>query len=342
MNQIVEVFGQDFLLRSARTGSYNLLRRTVASSADWNSGGLPNTPAAVRLLETAMSSMSNAQLAFLICHTGYIPEEYAHDSSQETLYSKLVETVVREWAVRIGFNKSAMPTQKSSKEDITIRDEARVIVCDAKSFRLGRSQKAPNVKDALKEGDIKKWLDEYKSTSLIRLGGLIAFPSPHDWSGGSDFYQYLTNSALPIVCLFYEHMAFMLLNGIGSNALCGLMSGYAGVFPRQLTKADGNRDQYWKAVEGYLLWEHAVAWRSFNNAAALVIREMVHHTIEGVEAELTRRRDEIRAEIDEDATVDELRELLVDARFELRSFTIERQLSCIRNFRPHLSAYLSL
>ncbi|MCP5170117.1 MAG: HindIII family type II restriction endonuclease [Hahellaceae bacterium] len=82
----------------------------------------------------------------MIVHSGYIPESYEADSSAETLYSKLIETVVLEWSKRIGFKNSKLPTQKASMEDVSILDDHHVIVCDAKSFRLGRSQGAPNVK----------------------------------------------------------------------------------------------------------------------------------------------------------------------------------------------------
>ncbi len=54
-----------------------------------------------------------------------------------------------------------------------IRSNNRVIVCDAKSFRLGRSQKAPNVKVDLKLADIQKWLSNYDEDQ--RIGGGFLF-----------------------------------------------------------------------------------------------------------------------------------------------------------------------
>ena len=58
---------------------------------------------------------------------------------------------------------------KSGYEDVTIFLDNNAIVCDAKSFRLGRSQKAPNVKDFIKLQDIRHWLSRYDK----KIGGLL-------------------------------------------------------------------------------------------------------------------------------------------------------------------------
>ena len=129
--------------------------------------------------------MTNDDFALLVMHSGYIPEFYLPDSSQETLYSKLIESLVCEWARRIGFTDSFLQTQKSNKEDVTIKRRNNVIVCDAKSFRLGRSQAAPNVKDTIKKQAYTTWLDQYNET---KVGGLVTFPSLHDWKKGSEAY----------------------------------------------------------------------------------------------------------------------------------------------------------
>ena len=111
----------------------------------------PNTTIVESSFSKVIQKMDNNEFCLLLLHTGYIPEFYLPDSSQETLYSKLIESIVCEWAKRIGFKDSYLQTQKSNKEDVTIKDGYSVIVCDAKSFRLGRSQAAPNVKDTIKK-----------------------------------------------------------------------------------------------------------------------------------------------------------------------------------------------
>ena len=92
---------------------------------------------------------NDEQFIDLLIYTGYIPDLYLSNSSQENLYSKLIEVLVCEWAQRLGLN-SRFVKPKSGYEDVTIFLDNNAIVCDAKSFRLGRSQKAPNVKDFIK------------------------------------------------------------------------------------------------------------------------------------------------------------------------------------------------
>ena len=143
----------------------------------------PNTTIVESSFSKVIQKMDNNEFCLLLLHTGYIPEFYLPDSSQETLYSKLIESIVCEWAKRIGFKDSYLQTQKSNKEDVTIKDGYSVIVCDAKSFRLGRSQAAPNVKDTIKKQAYTTWLGQY---SCNKIGGLVTFPSLHDWKKGSE------------------------------------------------------------------------------------------------------------------------------------------------------------
>ena len=121
-------------------------------------------------------------------------------------------------------------------EDVTITDSNCVIVCDTKSFRLGRSQAAPNVKDVLKHADIEKWLSAHNS--LERLGGLVTFPSQHDWKKGSDFYQYTTDASLPTVALYYEHLSYFLIASIDKDTLIKTFRDYSSIFPKPKSKND--------------------------------------------------------------------------------------------------------
>jgi len=325
---------------SYRKSSYDFLRNFSRDKHDWASGRAPDSDQFVLELSGELQKLNDNQLSFLLCHTGFIPEDYAHDSSEETIYTKLVEIVVAEWARRAGFEKTVLPKQKSSYEDVTISDGKNLIVCDAKSFRLGRSQKAPNVKDALKEGDIPKWLSNHKVKGENPLGGLITFPSQHDWSSGSDFYFYLTNKDQPIVCLFYEHLAFMLLKGIGRDKLVELYSKYEDLFPNQIGKRSGNRDKYWKKIEEFLFEDFRADWDDFQEVAKNIIGEKVFFTIKTIEDHIEDLKEKAKKEIPEAASIDELRTLLAEARTERSSFTFVRQLECIKNFRHSLKDFL--
>lgn len=157
--------------------SFDYIERFIKSKVkNWEVA--PNTSVIEQEFASQIKSMTNDDFALLVMHSGYIPEFYLPDSSQETLYSKLIESLVCEWARRIGFTDSFLQTQKSNKEDVTIKRRNNVIVCDAKSFRLGRSQAAPNVKDTIKKQAYTTWLDQYNET---KVGGLVTFPSLHDW-----------------------------------------------------------------------------------------------------------------------------------------------------------------
>jgi len=341
LKTISACFGPDLCNVEVRKQSYDLLRAFVTDNHNWSGSAAPNSDVLVPGLRAVLSKLTKQEFAFLLCHSGFIPEEYEPDSSEETIYTKMVEVVVGEWAQRLGFNQTILPKQKSSTEDITVADDKYLIVCDAKSFRLGRSQKAPNVKDALKEGDIPKWLKNHHGKKLIQLGGMVTFPSQHDWSGGSDFYLYLTNKDLPIVCLLYEQMAYMILEDIDKKKLIDLYENYGELFPAKLQKGDGNRAKYWAAIEKRLFAEKLDQWKIFRAVTQKVIGEKIYHTIKSVEVHLSMIRDNARKGIPEKATVEELREMLVEARTDRESFVVAKQLENIKNFRDHLPDYMA-
>lgn len=184
----------------------------------------------------------------LLC-AGFIPDLYDPDSSEETLFTKLTEVLVAAWAVKMGF-KSKFIKQKSSYEDIKIEIGKLGIACDAKSFRLGRSQKAPNVKDFLKLEDIRKWLNRYEKP----LGGLVAYPDVHEWTSGSDAYQYCTTKETPTVMLPYKYLA-LLLHFKKSYSTCDLVKlwEYKTLFPQKITKKENNKKKYWDIIDKEIL-----------------------------------------------------------------------------------------
>lgn len=217
--------------KEARLSSYDYIEAFIASNVpDWNKW---NTEIGTDEIEESFSEeirgMNNRDFEFLILHCGYIPDYYGKDSSQETLYSKLVESLVCEWAIRVGFDESYLQKQKSNKEDITIKLGDNVIVCDAKSFRLGRSQPAPNVKDTIKKQAYATWLEAYDEKS--RIGGLTTFPSLHDWKKGGEAYKYYTEGEPSIMLLFYEHMSFILNQRIPAQTLIDFLLSYSQIFP---------------------------------------------------------------------------------------------------------------
>lgn len=102
-----------------------------------------------------------------------------------------------------------LPTKKSGTEDVELIYNNISIVCDAKVFRLGRSQKAPNVKDFLKLASVVLWIhnleDRYHSQSIqqVIIGGLVTYSSLHEWESDSEVYEECTNPSTPVVMLPY-------------------------------------------------------------------------------------------------------------------------------------------
>ncbi|UAK16126.1 HindIII family type II restriction endonuclease [Sporolactobacillus terrae] len=187
----------------------------------------------------------------LLVSSTFIPDFYKKDSSQETLFTKLVEAMVCDWARRMGF-RSTLIKEKSSYEDVNITIDNQLIVVDTKTFRLGRSQAAPNVKDFLKLEDIRKWCDRHEDA----IGGLVTYPHLHEWKEGSDAYTYCSTKDIPTVMLSYVHLAYLLhmKSNFETNSL-SLLWNYDKIFPEKLFKKmpGGNKKAYWGVMQTELI-----------------------------------------------------------------------------------------
>ena len=198
-------------------------------------------------------SLPDDSFESLLTITGYIPDLYASDSSEETLFSKLVEVIVCAWAKRCGFDGKFVK-QKASYEDVDIILNDKIVVCDAKSFRLGRSQAAPNVKDFLKLEDMRKWISRFSENQ--QLGGLVAFPSKHEWRDSSDAYLYCSTKDIPVLMLPYEYLAFIFhyRNNFTINDFHQMWD-YETMFPDKLLKEmpGGNKVKYWEVINKQII-----------------------------------------------------------------------------------------
>ncbi len=338
MDNIVKYFGQSYSDTEKRIASYDFIENFISKAhLDWSKA--PHTSGIVEQFITEVSSLSTKDFAFLVVHSGYIPESYEPDSSAETLYSKLIETVVLEWAKRIGFTKSLLPTQKASMEDVSILDDDHVIVCDTKSFRLGRSQGAPNVKDVLKHADIEKWLSAYDKNKYERLGGLVTFPSQHDWKKGSDYYQYTTDKKSPTVSLYYEHLAYFLISDMGANDLISLYRSYPDVFPNKVGKKDNNRAYYYENLHQALFSNRQDDWISFNKTSQKIISEKVFHCADSLDKHIKEIRSEIEDKFKHVSDIEILRRKAIEAEYEKATDDLHKQKDRIHNFRTVADGY---
>lgn len=326
-------FGGELVEKEARFLNYDLVEEFIADAhLDWSVA--PVTAKVVCDFQSLLSDLPDRKFAFLVCHSGYIPEIYAADSAAETLYSKLIEVIVQQWALRIGFDRSVLPTQKSSKEDVTIQDADSVIVCDAKSYRLGRSQKAPNVKDALKQGDIRKWLRAYPEGQ--QLGGLVTFPSQHDWTSGSDFYMYLTDYTSPIVMLFYEHLSFLLLNNVDRGLLKKIYRSHRSLFPKAYSRIEKNRSVYFEILDRELIGRSGSEPQEFFELSDFISREKATYSLGKLHQHLRESRLEIENNIERTMSKKDLVRELADARFNSLNSNFLRQAVNIELFRKLL------
>lgn len=316
-----------------RKSSYDYLENFIIEKTHNYSTPI-NTQLFLAEFQEKIKEMNNLDFAFLLIHSGTIPESYVADSSEESFYSKLCEDIIREWAIRIGFTKSYLPTEKSSTEDVTIlTNKNQLIVCDAKAFRLGRSQSAPNVKDMLKEGDIQKWLHNHDPKTYEHLGGLVVFPSTHDWKSSSDFYQYTTNKNLPIIALHYDHLAFMLFSEMSADSLVNVYKNYSQIFPNKLYKKDKNNvAEYYNKLEGFL-FNMSKNFIEFKDFKRKVISEKGYHTYKNLEIDKKNIKALVNEKIKSIDDIEKLRDLASKSLMAEQSSHLKRQGENIRKFR---------
>lgn len=326
-DQLIKFFGKNFT-EEERFRSYDFIEDYISENVtNWDNS--PDTDTVSSDFFDEVKKLDNSQLAFLILHSGYIPEFYSHDSSQETLYSKLIEVLVCEWAIRIGFKDSFVQKQKSNKEDVTIKLDNDVIVCDAKSFRLGRSQGAPNVKDTIKKAAYASWLYQY-GTPFEQKGGLITFPSLLDWKNSSEAYKYFTEGDPAIVFMFYEHCSFFLLQGLPPSTLISFMDNYRNVFPA----SSKSKSIYFEGFVQYVFKDSRKSFNEFMLFADQIIRERVTHTISKIDGFLAETKKSIEEKV-KNTDIDKLQNLLIEAEFKNQCNQLMKQLVNIKKFRPH-------
>ena len=297
-------FGEKFLKKESRFQSYDFVENFLSNNfKEYEKDKNTNTITDRYLVK--LGKFSQEELAFLILHSGYIPDNYEHDSSEETLHTKLTETLIFNWAKLIGFNSSELPTQKSSYEDITISDQKNTIVCDAKSFRLGRSQKSPNVKDTIKLADYEKWLVKHGKKGI---GGLITFPSLHDWKKGSDVYQYVSNPDKKVLLLFYEHISFFLISNYKSKNLVDLINDYPNLFKGK----SNDRSKYWEQIIKNLFKDKVKEFKEFDKLAKFINEENVKYKKKFLENNIIKAKNEIASLFKKYKKIDKLIEEITD------------------------------
>lgn len=229
----------------------------------------------------------------------FIPDLYSGMGKCEKLFTKLTELMVGEWWRRMG-GDYRLPTKKSGTEDVELIYKEISIACDAKVFRLGRSQKAPNVKDFLKLASVKLWIDNlnngYTQKNIDRhvIGGLVTYSSLHEWESDSEVYEECTNHDTPVVMLPYEVLALLLeyKNAINIKDLSILWN-----YSHNNVVTSRNKANYWNYIRSFICNLIHVSQDDFDISmkeyhrqillAAKEYRKIVQSTVDQVRQEIS-------------------------------------------------------
>lgn len=275
-----------------------------------------------------LDKIEDKEFIDILITSGYIPDLYKPDSSEETLFTKLCEALEVNWATRMGLEAITV-TQKSSYEDVVIKIDNKTIVSDTKSFRLGRSQKAPNVKDFVKPEDYLKWGERHIGE---RLGGLVVYPQLHEWTSKSDAHMYCSDKKNPILMLPFHYLAYF-LNRKGSfvtNDLIKLWN-YKEIFPEKAS----SRIDYWQKINKVILeitGDTEENFREFLITSEEKIFKFVSNQIEYLENQKELKIKEIESEI-ESIPATELKEQFFKYRQKIETKDIVTFKERIEKFR---------
>jgi len=289
---------------------------------------------AEEFMKRLRGEFDDKEFADLLIVSGFIPDLYDNDSSEETLFSKMIEALVAEWARRMGF-KSSLIRQKSSYEDVLITIDCSSIVCDAKSFRLGRSQKAPNVKDFLKPEDMRNWMTKYTNA----IGGLVTYPCTHEWKKTSDVFVHCSDKDTPVVILPYKYLAFTLeyKERYSTDSLIGLWD-YSSIFPNKLPKncKGGNVAAYWetmnKAITDITKTDEQDL-KKFMKTADGHIQEAVDEHIKFLNQIVKEREVRVRQAFENYDDIDKLRKDIIRMNIEKETANLRTLIKRIKSFR---------
>jgi type II restriction enzyme len=165
------------------------------------------------IIEKIIFSLKRADFSPLITEIGSIPEDIAHDSSEEKLFSKASDIVLAKCFHELGY-KAEVIKERANCADVSAKSlfHNYTLVGDAKSFRLSRTAK--NAKD-------------FKVTSMASWRGtndyaVLVCPYYQYPKSKSQIYgQALDNN---ITLFSWEYLSILLDNGICENECVNISS----------------------------------------------------------------------------------------------------------------------
>ena len=153
-----------------------------------------------------VDGLGRADLMALLNNSGVIPEVYGHDSSEEKLYAKAMDSIVAASMKLLGYD-STVYVERSNKADVGARwtgNQAHSVVLDAKAFRLSRTAKNP--KDYKIEA-LNAWRAADRATYACLVAPAGGFPI-----GNSRLYAEATTYNVALIS--FSHLRFALDHGI--------------------------------------------------------------------------------------------------------------------------------
>ncbi len=148
-------------------------------------------------LEASLNDISREELSGLLMSCGVIPERFDHDSSEEKLWAKACDILLKIAFQRLGIEAQVIRVRGNSA-DVLITAPDYTVVADAKAFRLSRTAK--NQKD-FKVGALNDWRRE--NTFACLVAPYFQFPK----SKSQIYQQAITHG---IALLSYTHLRLLL------------------------------------------------------------------------------------------------------------------------------------
>lgn len=243
----------------------------------------------------------------------FIPDLYKGMGIKEKLFTKLTELMLGDWWRRMG-GDYILPTKKSGTEDVEMILGNVSIVCDAKVFRLGRSQKAPNVKDFLKLASVAEWITNlsksYKKKNIDQkiLGGMVSYSSLHEWKSDSEVYRECTNLQTPVVMFPYEVLALLLKykNNFELEKFLELWE-----YKKNGVQTSRIKKKYWDYITGFICDLIGITPEKYNEEIAKYRKNILLAVKEYkklVKGSIDKVSERIKRELDALETVEQIKE----------------------------------
>ncbi|MGW3951324.1 HindIII family type II restriction endonuclease [Streptomyces sp. NPDC004752] len=207
--------------------------------------GLSFDRAAVKL-DSIIQAADDDEFSALLVRAGCIPERYRHDSTEEKLYAKAMDSIVAESLRRLGY-EAEVSQERANSADVVADggSPAHSLVADAKAFRLSRT--ALNPKDYKIEA-LSKW--RKGADYAILVAPIAGYPE-------GESRLYVEAGRYQVTLLSYSHLALMIDSESGPSQL-------QSIWQRSVehTSVTVNAPKYWSALDSAL--RQALSWDRTN------------------------------------------------------------------------------